>query len=239
MLGYLALLALLAAAVTTANVSMHISRGITQFKATRWWDNNLPEIAIAGGKASSPVAQPYRKDFGDTVFILDTTGQTTGVEPGAPNTVLVTETQFLLRQSRRGQTRVHDLNKFPDMVLNQANIEAWLDGVTRWLWAAIAVALFCWLWVMKLFQVLFWSILGLIVNAVSGRRLRYGALFNIGLLALTVPWIFDLVVLFAGTRARITNWVSFSLYIGYLVWGILAQPKATTSTSPTADPVSA
>lgn len=232
MLGYLALMIAVAAAVTAATVSVLVGRVARQYHGTRWWEANMPVITIAGGQASSDAAQPFRRELSPgTEFIMDTTGNDPEVGSDAGNIVVLTKTQLIIRQQGRGQTRVYDLSRFPDMELNQQTVGAWLDNVARWAWAASWLGLVFWFWTVKLFQVLFWSVLGLIVNAVSGRRLRYGALFNIGVFALTVPWAFDLLLLVTQWRVPLANVVSFLLYIGYLIWGILVQPKAAASAS--------
>jgi hypothetical protein len=140
---------------------------------------------------------------------------TTRLDEQATAGILVTEREIVVRQRRRAhETRTYALDEFPDMVLNQQTIEVWLSALVAWGWIVVAVGLTLWLWIAKLFQVLFWSLLGLAVNAISGRSLRYGAIVNIGILALTV---------------------SLAMYLSYYTWGILVQPKPTeTAVSPPA-----
>ena len=74
------------------------------------------------------------------------------------------------------------------------------------------------------------------MNALSKRALRYGALFNLGVLALTVPTAFDVVVALTGARIPAQGLLSLALYLGYLIWGILSQPSTAEASVATPTP---
>jgi len=228
MLGYLALLITLATALITMRT--HVAMVEALELAKPWVKAHVPEIHIAKGTASSPVAQPYVFEEKGVGFVLDTTGATTDLDPKYPRGVLLTKTELVYRRSAI-ETRRYALAQLPDMVINEATIGRALDLAKSWLWLAIAVGVFLWLWMAKLLQVLCWSLLGLLVNALGKRSLRYGALWNIGILALTVPMAFDVVLVLTGARIPAQGLLSLALYLGYLVWGILSQPSSAEATA--------
>ena len=224
--GYLAVLIALATAVFTVAAQIGISRAVAEFKSSRLWEQNLPEIRLAGGKVSSPAQQPYVKEIKGTLFVLDTTGTTTDLDPKYEQGVLVTQSEVVVRRFRSiRETRRYALDQVSDMVLNQANIERILERVGQWAWLAVGIAVLIWLWIAKLIQVLFWSLLSLSVNAIAKRSLSYGTLFRIGVLALTVPLAYDVLVAVLGWTRAFSGLIALALYLGYLIWGILAQPE--------------
>ncbi len=227
-LGYLTLLVLLATVVTTFQVQTAFSRSVWEFKQSRWWENNFPEIQLTQGKVSSPAKQPVVVEQKDFVFILDTTGAITDLDPKYPEGLLLTQTELLYRR-QRGVQETHRiaLEGLPDFTLNQATVEQILDRIKAWVWLVVGVVLTFWWWIVKLLQVLFWSLLGLLVNALTKRSLPYRAIFNIGVLALTVSLAFDLITGGLGLRVTGLGFISLALYVGYLIWGILVQPKPT------------
>jgi len=204
---------------------------VREFKETRYWEKNFPEIRITDGKVSSPVEQPFTFEEDDFVFILDTRDATKELDLSYRNGILLTRTDLIYR-SRPGETRHYSLEKFPNLILNQATVERFLQLIRNWTWVVTAFFLTIWFWIAKLIQVLFWSLLSLVVNAITKRSLPYRALFNIGVLALTVPFAFDLVKDTLGLRAPGLGWISLALYVGYLIWGILVQSKPVQSDLP-------
>ncbi len=228
LIGYLAVLIVIATVVTT--ISTQIRTAAILEEAKPWLADNIPELRISDGKLSSPVDQPYIWESEDFGFVLDTTGDITELDPAYEQGVLLTETEVVYRQSRF-ETRRYDVSDFPDMVLDEDTWDRWIDTIKSWLWAGVAIASFLWLWVIKLLQVLFWSLIGLVVSMLTKRSLRYGALFNIGIYALTVPLAFDLLAGALGWLGGATGVLSLALYAGYLGWGIFVQPMAPATPS--------
>lgn len=228
--AYLALLVAIGTLAFTAAAQIGVNRAVAEFTRSRLWEQHLPEIRVAGGKVSSPAPQPFVKEIDKFVFVLDTTGATTDLDPKYEQGVLVTESEILVRRMRGvRETRRYALDQVPDVVLNQANVEQVLGRIGQWAWLAVGIAVWVWLWIAKLVQVLFWSLLGLAFNAIGKRGLGYGALFRIGVLALTVPLVYDLLISVLGWSRGVSGLISLGLYLGYLGWGILAQPPPAES----------
>jgi hypothetical protein len=240
--GYLAVLIAIAAAVTALVSQVRVGQAVAMFKAQRLWEAYLPEIRLTDGTVSSPVEQPFVRELDGTVLILDTTGQTTELDPQYEQGLLITEREIVLRRGRgvTQETRRYTLDRLPDLVLNQATAERFLDQVKAWTWVVVGLGMLIWLWIAKPVQVLVWSLLGVVVNAVAKRRLSYRAIFNVGVLALTVPLVFGLVRTGFGWISPWLWWLSLGLCAAYVVWGVLAQPEpaVATSSSQTHVPVS-
>ena len=152
-LGYLGLLSMLVAIVVAAQAQWAVGKGVGTFKQEKWWERNLPEIRIAKGKASSPAPQPftyrYRNDAlkEEVVVIVDTTGQTTQLEPALAQGILLTDTKLIVRQNQRGmlQTREIPLERWPDMTINQVSLEQCFGTIATWTWLVVWLCI-VWLW---------------------------------------------------------------------------------------------
>ena len=229
LIGYLAVLITLVTVLSTMAAQIRISRLLDEFKP--WLIESVPELRIQEGRVSSPVDQPYVWEMEAFGFVLDTTGATTELDPAYDEGVLLTETELIYRRSQF-ETRRYDVSEFPDVELNAQTWDQWIGAIKSWLWVPVAISTFLWLWVAKFLQVLFWSLLGLLAAAVTKRPLRYPALLNIGIYALTVPMVFELVAGGLGWLGGVAGLLSLVLYAAYLGWGIFVQPMvpATPST---------
>lgn len=228
--GYLAVLLAIAAVVITVQAHVLFNQSARRFSDSQWWAKNLPEIRVEKGQASSPVEQPFVYEQGGFAFMLDTTGGTTELDAKYRQGVLLTKTELFLRRQRRGEeTRRYSLAEMPDVTLNQTTLQGWLNLLATWGWIPVLVIMTVWLWVAKLLQVLLWSLVGLVVNAVSKRRLSYGAIFRIGVMALTVPLYVDLLKDIFGWAGWVPALLSLALYGVYVTWGVLVQPAPSSA----------
>lgn len=230
--GYLALLIVIATVIVSVRAHVSFQKLVVSFKTEKTWERQFPEIQISKGKASSPAQQPFVWEGADFVFILDTTGTTTDLSAQYRQGVLVTDREIVVhRQRGLKEERRYSLQGVPDMVINQAALEGMLEAIIRWVGPMVAIVMFLWFWIAKLLQVLLGSLIGLLVNALSGRSLRYAALFNIAVYALTIPWIFDLLKDGLGWHHRSLAWISIGMYLVWDMWGILVQPRTVTTSS--------
>ena len=230
MMGYLAFLIAMATVVVT--LQAQIATVVAMKIGGPWLKKHVPEIHITKGIASSPVQQPYvfeERGFG---FVVDTTGATRDLDPKYKHGALLTKTELVFRKSEV-ETRRYSLAKSPDMVVNETTIDAMIKTVKQWLWVIVAAGVFVGLWVVKLLQVFFWSLVGLLIKHIAPRPLTYRAVLNLAIYALTVPLVFDLVKGFLGWRVPGLWLFSLGIYAGYLTWGILVQgPQDQTSGQP-------
>lgn len=221
LLGYLTVLVTVVVAVQTVWVHVAVVRGLTEFGP--WLKERLPEIHVTNGQASSPAAQPYVWEGERFAFVLDTTGATTALEAKYAQGLLLTKTELLYREGP-GRERRYSLAEVRSFALTAETMDRWIKLLQSWLWVVVAVVLWGWRWLTTILQVALWSLVGLLVNAISRRGLRYTALFNIGILALTAPLLFDTLAMIAGVAFPGLGLISLAIYAGYLIRGILVQP---------------
>jgi hypothetical protein len=220
LIGYLTLLVTIVVAVQTVWLHVALVRTLTEFGP--WIKDRLPDIHVADGVVSSPAAQPYMWEAERFAFVLDTTGATAALDPKHPQGLLLTKTELFYRESP-GRERRYSLAEVKAFALTDETIDRWVAWLKSWLWVVVGAGLWAWLWAAKIVQVALWSPVGLLINAVSGRRLRYGALFKIGLLALTAQLLFDTLAVMGGAAFPGLGLLSLAIYAGYLVRGILVQ----------------
>ena len=223
--GYLALLIAIVALITSVRVHTAVSGFAQSFRELKPWEANLPEIQIREGRATTLPARPYVFQNEDVMIVIDTTGETTELDPQYREGFLLTETELILRMGPGpGETRRLPFAGVPDLTLNQTTVERAIQIISPWTWLGVAVAMTIWLWIVKLMQVLVWTPVSMVVNAVSRRALRYGALWNLGIYALTVHTVFDLFKDSVGRQSWALVLFSLALYSGYLIWAVLVQP---------------
>jgi len=227
LLGYLAVLILLATVVTTALMQVRLGRVLNE--AEPWLKDSVPQLRIEKGRLSSPVEQPYVWESGAFVVVLDTTGAVTELNPEYGQGVLITERALIVRRSPT-ESREYDLSRFPDLVLNDEAWDTLLHNIRSWMWTVVAISTFLWLWALKLIHVLVWSVLGLLVAPLAHRKLTFRALWNISIYALTAPLFYDLALNLLGLAQRpLLSLLSLVLYAGYWCWGIFVQLPAPDS----------
>lgn len=221
MIGYVALLIVVATAAVT--VKTHIALVQALELAKPWVREHVPEIRIQDGKVTSPAPQPYVQQSKEFTFILDTTGQTTALDPKVEQGVLLTATEIIYRRSAV-RTETYSLAQVKQLLIAPATIETWISTAQQWLWVAIAIAAFTGLWITKLLQVFFWSLLGLLLRAMLKRAVTYRGLLHVGFYALTVPVLAESALFLAGVQ--VPGPVVLALYLAYLTWGVSVQPEA-------------
>lgn len=227
--GYLALLIAFATVIITISTHLTASRALEAMRP--WIKTHVPEMRISHGTLSSPVPQPYLWEQEGFGFVLDATGATVALDPKHNQGVLLTSSELIFRRSP-SETRRYAFAELPDLVVDGPRLDRWIDAIRAWLWLVVAIVTLAWLWTAKLLQVLFWSLIGLAVAALSKRRLRFSVLVNIGIYALTVSFVFDLVVGLLGWGGPALGLVSLALYGYYFGWGIFAQPVASDASPP-------
>ena len=225
--GYLAVLITIATVIITIQAHLNSVRFLEQSRP--WLNQHVPELHITKGTLSSPAPQPYLWAESDFGFVLDTTGATTDLDPKYTRGILLTNTEAIVRRSAM-ETRRYSFHTMPDIVINQETIARWIAAIKSWLWLAVAIGMFVWLWIAKLLQVLVWSLLGILVNAAAKRALSYRSVWNIGVYALTVPFLFDVLIMTLGLQGALFGLISLALYAAYLIRGMLAQPRAVSDT---------
>ena len=166
---------------------------LTQVQVVRWarsegpdWLRQWPTVTIAQGHVSSPVRQPWVREWADGQFvtILDTTGTMTAIDARYPQGALLTDHQLLLKRDAT-RTSTYDLSRVRSFTFNEDVGRRWLRQITWWGGPLLWLATSLYLAVAKPVQILLFSVWALLVNGLLGRGWDYHALWTMGAYALT------------------------------------------------------
>jgi hypothetical protein len=195
-------------------------------KIGAWMWESLPEITVTHGEASSPAHQPYQleaqgKNF---VFVLDTTGTIQDVPLEYPSGILVTKNRLIFKENK-SQKREYDLARLSGVVVNKQTIEELKRTLKILAVPLLAVGLFLYFFFARLIQVLFFSLISVVINLAGEIGLSYQALFAIGVYALVPCSLLGTVVALIGKPLLLFPAVYLSSYLIYLVIGILQSKR--------------
>ena len=150
-LRYLAKLVLL---LTLLTLLALVPAGLNRVDTfAQWADQHLPAFAIKDSRVTTAVAQPYRADFGQLRFILDTTGATSQPDTNAPQGLLIEADSFMFwMTSTNGLSPVthaqrSSLHGFPDGTVNGNYLRQmfrsflWVGGPVLWIMFAVVAFL--------------------------------------------------------------------------------------------------
>lgn len=219
-------LVLLLTVVLSIRLSFSAFYGINAI--SDWMIQSLPEITVTQGQASSAVQQPFKIEALDKqfIFILDTTGVTQEIPNEYPSGILVMQKKVLFKQDAF-QKRVYDLSQVSGLVVNKETIGKLEQVVKTWIIPLLLLGLFIYLFIARLIQVLFFTLMSLVINAAGGIGLSYKALFVIGIYALVPCSFLGLLVALIGLPVPWFAPVYLTTYLAYLLIGILQCKKET------------
>jgi len=183
--------------------------------------DRLPEIRIENGVVSTDAQEPFTIEEKDFIFIIDTTGKKTTIDPSYKQGILLTKNKLIHKQSEI-ETRAYDLSKIKSFTVNKAAMERWRKTFSRFAFPLLLVCLFLYFVVVKLIQILFFSLIALIANTVTKANLKYENLFNISLFALTPPVLLATIFNLAGLRIPffLSLFLYTVIYIVFLIGGV-------------------
>jgi len=219
--GYLMLL------TVTLGILSSISPVIAYNQAIGYLSNEfvakVPAFELKDGIFTMEGKMPVRYESAGTVFVIDTTGKTTVDSLKAYRSyLLITKSAFYNKQSLQEQTV-----KFKDL----AGLTFTKDSVQKMIPLLNLVGIFIVLFVpvgffvVYLFFALLLALIGLIINAAVKSRLAFGNVFKLGIYALTLPTIFE--VLFNAFSFNIPYfWLIKLLVATIILWAAFAEIKA-------------
>lgn len=187
-----------------------------------WMEESLPEITVTQGQASSPAHQPYQVEAQEKnfIFVLDTTGTIQDVPAQYPSGILVMKNKVVFKENAF-QKREYSLTQFSGVTLNKQTIGE-LKRTLKILAAPLLfIGLFLYLFLARLIQVLFFSLISVVVNLAGDVRLSYSSMFAIGVYALVPCSLLGTIVALIGSPLLLFPAVYLSSYLIYLVAGVL------------------
>ena len=193
----------------------------------------IPAITIENGRVSADVDQPYfiHSTETDEVFaIIDTTGQINSLD-NTSAVVLVTSSALISKKSD-AETRVYDLSEVEHFYMDQTTLDWWLELSRMWGPIIIYPFMLAGSYVYRLLQLLFYSLIALLLGKALNSSLGYDSILSITAVAITpavilktLAWMIDITMPF--------SWlVYFLVAFGYIAFGIMANQKTPSEPAP-------
>jgi len=187
----------------------------------------IPPVRIEGGVVHVAVEQPYiirDTGKGEPLAIIDTTGTVTSLED-TPASILVTRTQVFIKKND-AETRVYDLGAIQHFEVDGARVEKWLTIIAAWGPLILLPLAIIGVYLYRTVQALFFSLFALLIAHVLGRRLAYGSILNITLVALGPVILIGTVLSVAGVKLPLAWLIYFLIAMAYTAFGIASTPDA-------------
>lgn len=202
-LGYITLLILLYVTIFSFFITLAGFNFVGQ--ATDWIDSNVPKVTIKDGAISADVAQPYVRDLDGFAFIIDTTGRIKKIGNEYESGILVSKNQVSFKRSEH-RTEVYDVPAGEDeFVIDASLINFFINIGKYFIFPAVLIGVFAFYWIAIIIKIFFYSLISLILNRFFSAKLKYGALLNIGVYAVTLPFLLSIIVELLGIP--ISGWI--------------------------------
>ncbi|MFH1855987.1 MAG: DUF1189 domain-containing protein [Candidatus Omnitrophota bacterium] len=196
-----------------------------------WAMGNLPSINIQDGKASVDARMPFVIKKGNVVVILDTTGETISIDDSIKQGVLLTANKLIYKQSDI-QTNTYELAKIKNLTIDKATIVKWKKGFLKAFFPFICIMSLIYYPLAKIVQVLFFSLIPLMLNNIRNLKLKYVDILKISIFALTLPLAIAAIVEIVFFKVKLFAVLFTLIYAVYLVRGtmICVAKKGTEGT---------
>ena len=197
--------------------------------------DQIPPTVVHDGRVSAQVAMPWviRSADGRAIAILDTTGRFTSLD-STEATVLVTATQLVARKST-AETQVFDLSRIKHFELNRDKVAGWLRLLVGWFALAMSPIVLCAMFLLRLFQVVVFAGVGMLLAGALRVRLPFAALMRLAAVAFTPMLLLDIL---RGAWLHVPQWriLSMVLALAYLVFAIQANREPDPASEGMAPP---
>jgi len=157
--------------------------------------DEMPELTIKDGAASTPEERPYiinEQGTSDPFIVVDTTGEYTDLDQtSAP--VLITADRLYIRKSDV-ETRSFDFSTFTDMTIDRSLIERFLTTTAKFVLPFTYLILVAFAWSWRITQAMLYALLAGWLAKKRGLTMRYSAFVRISAVALTPSMIIDMLL---------------------------------------------
>jgi hypothetical protein len=202
-LGYITLLILLYVTIFSFFINLFGFNFVGQ--ATKWIDSNVPEVTIKDGAISADVEQPYVRDLDGFAFIIDTTGKIEEIGDEYESGILATKDQVFFKRSEH-RTEVYDVPVGEDEFIIDAGLINMVLNIGKYfIFPIVLIGVFAFYWIAVFIKIFFYSLISMAINAIFSAKLKYGELLNIGVHAVTLPFLLSIIVELLGIP--ISGWI--------------------------------
>lgn len=174
-------------------------------------------VTLKGGQASTNVSEPYAIPIPATLFselqmkpagsrvenfiVIDTTHPFVLTDFASYKTALLLTKDFIVVEDRNGKITVNPLKSFPDAVIDQTLVlnlmnkaVPYIKTLTPLLIPIVLIGSYIGYVIGYLFLLLISSLIVWIVYMIQKKGITYGTCYKLGLYAVTLPIIIDLIL---------------------------------------------
>lgn len=233
--GFLYLLLLLSITWLPVMVKVHwgIAEAVKQ-EAPKYIAQ-VPRIAIKHGEVSIDRPVPYTisvPDSGMQLLVIDTSGSITSVEQTKAQ-ALLTRNKFMYSKSNGTETRIYDLSKIDDFILDRDRVNGWVQAFGKY-FATIAypVALVS-SFAYRVIQMLLYAAIGMFFVKMLKLSLDYLTVLRLASVSITPVIILSTLQTLIGFHIPAYWLFCFVIAMGYLFFALKsnvapAPPEATS-----------
>ena len=217
-------------AILTLVVMIRMQFGVSRWSQTQGqgFAEQVPTIVIRNRVIEIDRPMPYviqDRQTGAELAIVDTTGQITSLD-GLEARVLLTADRLVYRKSA-AETRVIQLSAVNNLTISRAVAKRWLGIITMWTTTVMAPFVFGGFFGLRLFQVLVFALVGLVVVRLVKAPLDFSALMRLTAVALTPALVLEPVLDVARWKPQFWGALWTAIALAYVVWSVLAnRPEA-------------
>ncbi|MFC1835254.1 DUF1189 family protein [Thermodesulfobacteriota bacterium] len=192
------------------------------------YDDFVPRVTIAGGKAGVEVEQPYiiKPDpKGGPLIVIDTREgkqkEALKLLEDQKEGMVLTRDSLVIKQPHKVQTI--PLKDLPDFVLDSRSIASLRDEYFGWVVVVSVLILFI---VQKPFQILLFALLPFFASRLLSAPISYGNGFKLAVFALIPPDLLTLVFAHGSISFKFGMLLYFGLYAALLILGAFELSKS-------------
>ncbi len=217
---FLIILTFISSAATIITVDRYISKFIS--KVAPEIIHQVPPVVIKNGKIQTPQKKvysiSYKADEDSFLCIIDTTGKHRSIEKSGAD-ILITETHLMVKKSDN-EVRSYSLADAEDLEITRDDLKNIIEIFSSWYLILIAPLIIFFIIIYKLILMLVYSVVALIANAVTNKRLDYGALLSVSAVAMGPILIADTIFELAVTSISIPWYAGLIVTGGYIIFMI-------------------
>lgn len=222
---YIFSLILLITIALSTRYSYDLKRGIDI--AVDWARQSLPPIVIQDGIVKADIKQPYKIKENDFIVIVDTTGEITSLD-GYKRGILVMKDRVMYKESEL-KTETYNLSNIKEVKIDENFMNALKRNAIWVLFPIMFIFIYIGLSIARFLQILIFSLISVAASSITGTKLSYKQLFNIGIFAITPSTILGALLAIFGVQLPLFGIIYSGLYIIYLIMAILASKEAATN----------
>jgi hypothetical protein len=188
--------------------------------AKDWTETNFPAVTIKDGVISSDVKQPYIREIDDFVLILDTTGRIEKISDKYEYGILATKNQVFIKRSEH-RAEVYDIPAGEgEFHINADTINGMINLGRYFIFPVIFISIFAFYWIAIIIKIFFYSLVSMLLNLIFSAKLKYASLLNIGIHALTLPFLLSIVIEHLGIPIPwiIYNHLLYLVFLGIIIY---------------------